>query len=153
MGRKASPKKVYVYKRIQFDQNNPTDCKAYAFLEKIRYDQSKFVVRLVNQYLENNNITEETSYDKIRIICKQYIKSGEYPLLPNTQSTSNEEIKQMLMELIKAAKLEITTANTTDEIKSNSNSNITTVEDEDEEENEMININKLTAGFQSMAES
>lgn len=64
-------------KSLQFDMNDEQERTAFERLEKIRYYQSKFIVRLINDFFASHNLTDETSYDKLRTIVKLYVDGDD----------------------------------------------------------------------------
>lgn len=60
-------------KVIGFDGNDPEDRKLYNLLDRTRYNQSKFIKRLLSDFYSEFGITEETPYEDVCYIVKAYI--------------------------------------------------------------------------------
>lgn len=76
-------------KSLQFNMNDEQERIAFERLEKIRYYQSKFIVRLINDFFASHNLTDETSYDKLRTIVKLYVDGDDVSDIKVSASNSS----------------------------------------------------------------
>lgn len=76
-------------KSLQFNMNDKQERIAFERLEKIRYYQSKFIVRLINDFFSSHNLTDETSYDKLRTIVKLYVDGDDVSDIKVSASNSS----------------------------------------------------------------
>ena len=78
-------------KMLNFDIDDERQARAFNFLEKVRYYQTKFIVALVEKFCEENNITDSTNYDVIKNLVKDFSTGDE--IAPLEVSDSTEQIK------------------------------------------------------------
>lgn len=84
-------------KVLSFDMSNKEEENAYVMLEKIRYFQTKFVTKIINDFFQSKNITSETPYFIIRKIVSDYIEEEATSLKSST--LLEEDILTMVANL------------------------------------------------------
>jgi len=62
-------------KSLNFNLEDAEHKKVFDFLEKTRYYQTRFIIKLVLDFLNENNITEKTPYEEIKTIIGLYLKN------------------------------------------------------------------------------
>jgi len=86
-----SARKTITFNRSISDQN-----EAFIFLEKIRYSQTRFITKLIQDFIHDNNIDLNGNYDDMRRFCEYYINS---PLEKDSVSERLTKIENLLMEI------------------------------------------------------
>lgn len=86
-----SARKTITFNRSISDQN-----EAFIFLEKIRYSQTRFITKLIQDFIHDNNIDLNGNYDDMRRFCEYYINS---PLEKDSVSDRLTKIENLLMEI------------------------------------------------------
>lgn len=74
----------YLRKSITFKSNDPTECDVYNMLDKIRYHQSDFIIKLVLDFCKRNGINKDTPYKYLKMVIQSYIDGS----LPQDQTIS-----------------------------------------------------------------
>ena len=167
-------KKEKIRKIIHFDLNHPEEENAHTMLEKVRYYQSKLIIKLVNDFFEDHDITKDTPYHIVRKNVLEYI--GVNPTFSQLSLPFNEDILAIAtkiymeqcnnntnVELIKEVprqQEEITTLqpiqNMIPEEHPDINEKISPVdissEEYDDDEDDDISIKQMAFGFQSLIE-
>ncbi len=97
-------------KTITFDRNIKEQNTAYIFLEKIRYKQTKFLTKLIMDFMNTNNISLTDDYDKITDICNRYTGNGKYKVVFTEKNiddimSSFEAINEKLNTLCSTAQI------------------------------------------------
>lgn len=64
-------------KVISFSENDPDDVRLFKLLDKTRYNQSKLIKRLLDDFYKEFNITEETPYEDLCYIVRAYIDKNK----------------------------------------------------------------------------
>lgn len=85
-------------KVLSFSINNPDDVRLFTLLDKTRYNQSKFIKRLLSDFYAEFNITEETPYKDLCYIVKAYIDRdktyNQYQVLNQIINRGSSSIQQ-----------------------------------------------------------
>ncbi len=92
------------YKMLTFDVDEKRQALVFNFLEKVRYQQTKFIVSLVEDFCKEYNITDETDYNEIKKAVKEYSSGREVSPLnssvaPDSITSLNEKVELILQIL------------------------------------------------------
>lgn len=88
-------------KTLSFDENIEEQHIAFVFLEKIRYKQTRFITRLVMDFIKNNEIDISGDYNEIVKTCQEYIASNPTDDTANKPTEDSDSIKEVLQFLKK----------------------------------------------------
>ena len=90
-------------KTLTFDPNNEEEMIAYNYLEKTRYYQTKFITRLILDYIERYSIDINGDYSTILSTCKKYIENdtNETEVWETKYSQITEYLSQMSEDIDK----------------------------------------------------
>lgn len=75
-------------KSLNLDIDIEAQRKAFLFLENIRYNQSVFITKLINDFCEFHGLSYDSPYDEIRRSIKNYISGKEVTSSQNNTSVS-----------------------------------------------------------------
>lgn len=87
-------------KSLLFDLQNLDQKEVFQFLEKVRYYQTKFITKLVKDFMIEQNITETTSYDDIKTIIGLYLKDQLKYKTKENHTNSSPDITTALTALL-----------------------------------------------------
>lgn len=88
-------------KLIQFKKNSPYEVNACDMIDKVRYYQSKFIIKLVNDFFEQHHLTMDSPYELIRAVVTSYIDGKQVKPIPEepVHELPNEDlITKMFMQ-------------------------------------------------------
>lgn len=98
------PKKDnYLRKFIYFDDKDPHQRELFNMLDKVRYYQSRLVVKLLDNFFKKNNITANTPYDKVQMIVKLFINDMEAPEEQSSEGTASNTQNDLSSALLSIA--------------------------------------------------
>lgn len=63
-------------KTLSFDRHNKEQNLAFIFLDKIRYNQTRFITKLVMDFIKSSNLDID-DYDEVVRRCKSYIDGND----------------------------------------------------------------------------
>lgn len=84
-------------KLIQFKENSPYELNAYYMIDKVRYYQSKFIIKLVNDFFEQHHLTVDSPYEVIRAVVGSYIDGKQLPNEP-AGDVSNDLMAKLVLQ-------------------------------------------------------
>ena len=64
-------------KTLSFDKSIKEQNLTFIFLEKIRYNQTRFITKLVMDFIKTNNIDINGNYKELTNKCRDYIESTD----------------------------------------------------------------------------
>lgn len=64
----------YIHKVLHFNPEDPKQMEICDLLDKVRYFQTKLIVKLLDDFFKSKGITITTPYDKVRKIVQLYIQ-------------------------------------------------------------------------------
>lgn len=88
-------------KLIQFKRNSPYEVNACNMIDKVRYYQSKFIIKLVNDFFEQHHLTMDSPYELIRAVVTSYIDGKQITPIseePVHESSNEDLITKLLMQ-------------------------------------------------------
>lgn len=102
---------MYGRKIINFDLDDPQQKLTYSILDKARYNQTKLIIKLLDDFFKKYNITPATSYDKVKAIVKLYlldddmsgVTANSSPVseaVSVTQNTQSQDLNNILLTLL-----------------------------------------------------
>ncbi len=98
--KKEKHEKQTEVKMLYFDQNDPLQYESYAYLEMVRYYQTKFVSKLVHDYFKGQGLSLKDEYMDIKDNVIAYI-SNEEVKKPRKANLNCEEIAELVVEKMK----------------------------------------------------
>lgn len=88
-------------KMLNFDMNDENQKEAYLQLDRVRYYQTRFITKLVNDFFRSHNITLDTPYFDTKKLVKSYINGYfDFTLSEQTKSSGNETINILLANMV-----------------------------------------------------
>ena len=144
-------------KSFNFNTSEREQNVAFIFLEKIRYQQTKFVTKLIMDFLSDNGLTINDPYDVIKDACQSYIEGKEVTKKPIAQKDvvleKLDNIENLLLEMNdktaedKKVQTEPSEIKTPDAVKVDDKATETELDDEDS-----APLGNMLSSFKSMAE-
>lgn len=81
-------------KTLSFDRQNKEQNLAFIFLDKIRYKQTRFITKLVMDFIKNSGL-DINNYDEVITRCESYI-NGDVAAVSYDLPQNNDDIKKIL---------------------------------------------------------
>lgn len=86
-------------KMLNFDMEDENQKEAYLQLDRVRYYQTRFITKLVNDFFRSHNITLDTPYFDTKKLVKAYI-SGYVDIKPTETVSGNETINMLIANMV-----------------------------------------------------
>ena len=86
-------------KTLNFNSSVQSENTAYIFLEKIRYFQTKFITKLILDFMKEHNIDINSPYEELKNACRQYILDEDVDTPYCDQGKRLKEIDDSLLEI------------------------------------------------------
>lgn len=85
-------------KSITFDMEDPQQAEVYNFLEKIRYFQTRFITKLVSDYIADNEELQNQDYKKLQNSITDFIYSNHISMNKEDNSQKLDKILSLLSD-------------------------------------------------------
>ena len=85
-------------KSITFDMEDPQQTEVYNFLEKIRYFQTRFITKLVSDYIADNEELQNQDYKKLQNSITDFIYSNHISMNKEDNSQKLDKILSLLSD-------------------------------------------------------
>lgn len=85
-------------KSITFDMEDPQQAEVYNFLEKIRYFQTRFITKLVSDYITDNKELQNQDYKKLQNSITDFICSNHISINKEDDSQKLDKILSLLSD-------------------------------------------------------
>ena len=85
-------------KSITFDMEDPQQAEVYNFLEKIRYFQTRFITKLVSDYIADNEELQNQDYKNLQNSITDFIYSNHISMNKEDNSQKLDKILSLLSD-------------------------------------------------------
>lgn len=85
-------------KTIFFNMDDPEQAKSFEFLETVRYQQSKFISKLIAEYRAKNHLTDDISYMQIKENVIRYLGSENTGPVISEKEEYAKDIADLVIE-------------------------------------------------------
>lgn len=89
-------------KYLYFDASDPLQTEIFHILDRVRYFQTKLIVKLLSEFFERQGISSNTPPDRVKIMVQLYLDGEESPAAPASLGTffSPDVMIKMIQSLL-----------------------------------------------------